>query len=286
MLFIFLLFSNFVACFGRIDMLITDMELLKANPMTSENVTEQTLQSIVFDEWSKIVGLCPGLDINANIQAQFDSSLVSTSTLAWASHTLLLKDFVWVPSIATIDYVGYDFIIGVNPSPVNGWHIGENCSDVSYRYDLRTVLRHEMLHGIGIGSSIRKSGSTWSVGHEFSGMCFPRYYDTLIEDREGNTVVDGCTFKKNLDGENIYINGVKLFNPTTYYAGSSISHHVYSGDLLYWQLPAMKCIQMQDKEFKILSQLGLDCLDSSQLPSNQYYPFLFLIPLALAVFLF
>jgi len=252
---------------ARVDMVQSDVEELRKHPMISHNMSEIQLQWIVIEEWSNLVGKCPELDPAANIHAVFDTSLVGTDVLAWASHTILLEDGVWIPSIATYDYMGHDFIIGVNPEPVNGWHSGTNCDDIGWRYDLRTVLRHEILHGIGIGSSITENG----VGHTSSGVCYPRHYDTLIEDSDGNTVVDGCTLS-DIKGKNVYINGVKLFNPAQFQRGSSLSHHVYAGHLMFYMLPPRKCLSIGNYEAKILDRMGLRCSGFELSGQQQIYP--------------
>ena len=248
-------------------MVQSDVEELRKHPMISHNMSEIQLQWIVIEEWSNLVGKCPELDPAANIHAVFDTSLVGTDVLAWASHTILLEDGVWIPSIATYDYMGHDFIIGVNPEPVNGWHSGTNCDDIGWRYDLRTVLRHEILHGVGIGSSITENG----VGHTSSGVCYPRHYDTLIEDSDGNTVVDGCTLS-DIKGKNVYINGVKLFNPAQFQRGSSLSHHVYAGHLMFYMLPPRKCLSIGNYEAKILDRMGLRCSGFELSGQQQIYP--------------
>jgi hypothetical protein len=253
---------------SRVDMTVSDVEELKKHPMKSYNVSEIQLQWIVIEEWAKMVASCPELDPGANIHAVFDNTLENTNVLAWASQTILLVDGIWIPSIATFDYMGYDFMIGVNPNPTNGWHISDDCSDIGWRYDLRSVLRHEILHGIGIGSSISKSGSTWSMGHVHNGQCYPRHYDTMIVDANGNNVVDGCTLS-DIQGKNIYIDGVKLFNPSIFNPGSSISHHVYPNELMFWMLPPMKCLDIGVHEAKILNRLGLRCSNFSLSAAKQ-----------------
>ena len=243
---------------ARVDMLQTDVELLNEHPMKPQNVTMDQLNTIITQEWLKMVAFCvPDLDITAKISASFDETLVGTNTLAWASSTLLLLNDVWQPSLTYSFYEGNDFVMGVNPMPPNGWYIGSidgDCSDISYRYDLRTVLRHEMVHGIGMGTSIRSN----SLGYYSGSRCYPTKYDTKIEDAFGNKVVDGCT-RKDITGKNLYVNGVKLFNPSTYLEGSSLSHHAFADQLMYWRLSPSRCMDLGSNELKILSGIGVDC---------------------------
>lgn len=273
---------------SRVDMLQVDFEYLNNHPIPQtlrHNVSAELLQDIIQDEWLKIVEVCPALDPTANIKAEFDDDLIGTNTLAWASQTLLLKDLsYWVPSISTADFFGHDFLIGVNPQPPNGWYTYENCANILYRYDLRTVLRHEMLHGVGIGSSIKKDGS-WSMGHFWNGICLPRYYDTQIEDMFGNNIVSGCTVQ-DITGKSVYINGVKLYNPYTYQQGSSLSHHTIQGKLMYYQISPMDCINLDTEEFKLLSGLGLDCHGTESNAPPVFHVWIILLPIILMLYLF
>lgn len=274
---------------SKVEMVQVDFEYLKEHSISAEmkqNVTDDILQHVVKDEWLKLVELCPGLDPNANIKASFDNTLIGSNTLAWASQSLLLKDLsYWVPSIATIDFFGHDFMIGVNPQPPNGWYTFESCDSISFRYDLRTVLRHEMLHGIGIGSSLRNNNG-WSVGHWWNSLCFPRYFDTLIVTKDNKHVVSGCTLTQDITGLNVYLDGVKLFNPAYYMQGSSLSHHVYEDHLLYYMLPPMKCLDYSDYEFKMLSALGLGCRGTASASSAVAFVSLELLPISLMLLLF
>lgn len=258
MLKIAIILSCFLSCYARVDMIQSDVEILKQHPMKPQNVSSDELKYIIEEEWMKMVAFCfPNLDANAKISASFDYSLLGTNTLAWASSTMLLLNDIWEPALTHTYYSGNDFLIGVNPMPPNGWYVANvvnDCSDISYRYDLRTVLRHEMMHGIGMGSSIRSN----YMGYTSNGKCYPTKYDTLIEDIGGNKVVDGCTLR-DISGKNVYINGVRLYNPTSYLEGSSLSHHAFANELMYWRLSPSICTDVGKNELKILSAVGVDC---------------------------
>lgn len=272
---------------SSVHMMQSDVELIREHPMEPLNVTDTELEFIIRQEWMKLVASCfPNLDPEAKISAQFDYTLVGTNTLAWASSTLLLLNDVWQPALTNTYYTGNDFLIGVNPLPPNGWYVGpmvDDCSDISYRYDLRTVLRHEMMHGIGVGSSFRSN----SLGYTSNGKCYPTKYDTMIEDSYGNKVVDGCTVTGSLFGKNIYINGVRLYNPSSYMAGSSLSHHAFAEELMYWRLSPSKCTSIGRNELKILSGIGVDCpLHPQYSGSQRIRPHLWplLVPLLLLLY--
>lgn len=270
--------------YSRVDMIQSDIEILKKHPMEPLNVTSTELQFIIEQEWMKMVASCfPNLDPAAKISASFDYTLVGTNTLAWASSTMLLLNNVWQPALTNTYYTGNDFLIGVNPLPPNGWYMGIDCSDISYRYDLRTVLRHEMMHGIGIGSSIRAN----SLGYTSNGKCYPTKYDTMIEYSDGNKVVDGCTIPNGIFGKNVYINGVRLYNPSNYLQGSSISHHAFENELMYWRLSPGKCTELGTRELKILSGIGVDCpLHPHYSGSQRIRPHLWLLLVPLLLLLY
>lgn len=284
-----LLYIQSVYC--RVEMVKVNFEMLSHHPIPLDmrhNVSDDMLSFIVKDEWLKLVSLCPELDPDANIKAEFDNTLIGTSTLAWASQTLLLSGVsYWVPSIATLDFFGHDFLIGVNPQPPNGWYTYEQCDSISYRYDLRTVIRHEMLHGIGVGSSLSRASGSWTLGHDWNGICFPRFFDTILTDKEGNKVVTGCTITQDVTGKNIYVNDVKIFNPSNFIQGSSMSHHVHEGNLMYYMLPPMECLELGTYEFKLLSGLGLNCPGTVSHASLMFADVsIILLPIMLILYLF
>ena len=128
------------------EMSYYNRETLRMHPMRAVTFDESLLKQIALEEWSDIAKMCPKLKLDADIDIGFDASLVDTDILAWNYHTLMLQGGILMPT--------QDMTIGVNPGVQNGWHLSDSCTDIGYRYDLRTVLRHELIHGIGMGSSI------------------------------------------------------------------------------------------------------------------------------------
>lgn len=227
-----------------------------------EHLTDGQLEVIINEEWTNIREQCPQIPKTPSISASFDSTLVNTYTLAWASQTLVLgSDLLWVPALLSgTTTSGYHFVIGVNPSPPNGWHSGTTCTDIGYRFDLRTVLRHELLHGLALASSITVTSNIWSLGHSFLGICYPRKYDTKIRDSNGNSIIGltGCVVG-DLTGKDLYMNGVPLYNPINFNQGSSISHHNHDGHLMYYATRSRTCMNLGEFEGKMLSALGVTC---------------------------
>lgn len=246
---------------SRVHMSKIDMDILIKHKINATELSNQELQWIANEEWNAITQLCPDLDSGASISVSFDDSLIGTSTLAWAAMTTINLNKSWVSSLATQKFSSYDFIIGVNPQPPNGWYTKKACDDITYQYDLRTVLRHELLHGLGLGSSLRYSSfSGWRVGYADSyGICHPRLFDTKIKDRNGNNIISGCNVLTNPQGISLYLGGVQLYNPYSYAQGSSFSHHNYINDLMYFSLPWGTCLELQENEIKMLHAVNVDC---------------------------
>lgn len=254
---LWLLILFFIPIRAVVQMEQSDWKYLESHPIKNRmSFDNSDLEKIVQEEWSKMTSLCPVLDKNANIHARIDESLQGTNTLAWASQTMFINNNMWFPALIDLFYNGYDFRIGVNPSPPNGWYDGD-CSDISYRYDLRTVIRHELLHGMGLASSI-SFGNSWQVGSYQSTFCFPRLFDTKIKDQNNNFVVSGCTIG-DITSKNLYVNDVQIYNPTKFNSGSSLSHHNYPGHLFYYRSEPMKCMYLSSYETRMLAEIGIHC---------------------------
>lgn len=240
----------------------TDLTQHKMAAESIEHLTDGQLTIIINEEWSHLRDLCPNIPHTPSMLAYFDNTLVGTFTLAWASQSLTLgSDLLWYPALLSgASTSGYQFIIGVNPSPPNGWYTGSSCTDIGYRFDLRTVLKHELLHGLALASSISIVSNTWTLGHAFLGICYPRLYDTKIQDSDGNSIVGltGCIVG-DLTGKDLYMNGVPLYNPLNFNSGSSISHHNYDGHLMYYAIRSKTCMDLGKYEALMLSELGVTC---------------------------
>ena len=257
-----------------LNMQYRDRMYLMTHPINKTYLRTDQLQDIANEEWSKLTDICPSLRKNISIDINFDSTLENTGTLAWNTHSMRLMN-------GALTSTRDDMTIGVNPHPANGWFYGENCTDISYRYDLRSVLRHEFLHGLGFASSIYKDNDLWTAGHSVWGSCYPTQFDTHIVDGGGNKVVHKCNLTENIQGKDVFINGVRLFNPDTYNP-SSFSHHYHDGGLMYWKLRPMRCMNIREDEIKMLSALGVQCLSTE---SDQQSVALLLVPLVLSLFL-
>lgn len=249
----------------------SDKALLESHPVEFHHVDFDALNTMVQQEYKEMQKQCNFPD--ANIEVEYDSSLIDTSVLAWASQNLNLVDRIWIPSLFSKPDAIH-FKLGFNPEPPNGWHIG-NCRYIRWKYDLRTVIRHEILHGVGLGSSIQYSNG-WSTGVNTGGFCFPRLYDTLIKDENNNPILNGCNMV-DISNKKLYIGDVELYHPSEFTAGSSLSHHNHPGHLFYYKSMPNTCMYISKYEASMLGFLGLKCSVS---PATIFAPTLstFLIP--------
>ena len=243
--------------------------------MHVEHVTSPSdinLTKITEETWGELRQSCPSLPKQPRINIYFDYALENTSILAFASQTLYLNsDAVWVSTIydsmkKKIDSTpgsANDMEIGFNPSPPNGWYVEEDCSNISYRYDLRTVLKHEILHGIIFAGSVREVNNAWIVGYSSFGVCYPRLYDTKIHFSDNTSILSvdkSCSLRTDkFPGYGLYIDGIELYHPYVYRAGSSISHHNYYNHLMYPSISPLMCLDLEHQEAVILGKLGMEC---------------------------
>lgn len=119
------------------------------------------------------------------------------------------------------------------------WHYG-NPEDIrSGYYDLTSTVLHELGHGIGFISTMRVSGSSGSYG---LGTPYKSIFDVYIENSVNRNLVDTAAYKNNtnqlytaLTSNSLFFvdksisygsnnDKPKLYAPTTYSSGSSISH--------------------------------------------------------------
>ena len=124
------------------------------------------------------------------------------------------------------------------------WYLGTDGNTPSTKYDLVTVVIHEICHGLGFYDSFDVTGTvgTWGLG------TLPMIYDTFIENINGVRLTDTLKIPNNstllenqLTGNQVYFNGpllrkyaasvtpnfasrARLYAPPTWDSGSSLSH--------------------------------------------------------------
>jgi len=131
-----------------------------------------------------------------------------------------------------------DLVLRIN-STVN-WYLGTdgNIPPNSQKFDLVTVVLHEICHGLGFFDSMNADGT---IGY-YGSASIPMVYDTFIEDVAGNKLTDTLQYlnystqlKTQLTGGKLWFNGpvlkkytsgskAKVYAPAVWDNGSSISH--------------------------------------------------------------
>jgi hypothetical protein len=129
-----------------------------------------------------------------------------------------------------------DLVLRINSSM--NWYLGTDGSTPSQKFDLVTVVIHEICHGLGFYDSMNTDGSLgwWGINS------FPMIYDTFIEDQLRRRLTDTLKYfnystelYQVLTGNMVFFNGpllsnftsgqrAKLYAPSVWDPGSSISH--------------------------------------------------------------
>jgi hypothetical protein len=128
-----------------------------------------------------------------------------------------------------------DISLAINSS-ISNWYYGTDGQTPVQKYDLVTVILHEICHGLGFYDSMNTNGT---FGYHAS---TPIIYDTFVEDIDGRKLTDTLSYSNfsaqlynSLTGGQVYFNGplfksytkglrAKLYAPPDWDPGSSISH--------------------------------------------------------------
>ena len=124
-------------------------------------------------------------------------------------------------------------------SDFSNWYFGIDGNTPADRYDLMSVVLHELGHGLGfIGSANVNASGEGSMG--LSG--FPIIYDRFVENAHGEKILDASLFPSpsvalagQLQSAQLFFNGVhvrasngnnsvRIYAPITWESGSSFSH--------------------------------------------------------------
>ena len=225
---------------------------IKAHPMPASSVSAlPDVHTIALDLWNELNHQCHFNEIDLDVE--YDDTIGDREILAYASRTLFLEGDRFVSgALSKEGYLG-SVRIRVNPNVPNGWYVDDGTCDSGYRYDLKTVLRHELLHGVGVSSSITPEGAGYYLGSH----CYPTMFDTLVENEQHEKVVDGC-MHTHTSGHSYYVGDVKLYNPPSFNLGSSMSHADAQG-LMWYSVPPMTCIGYDENVWKFLRALNASC---------------------------
>lgn len=213
------------------------------------------VEKIAGEVWNEISSLCTLNPVE--IHAQYNYVKFSKPefhyVLATASRTMFLIDHELQSGALNRYNLTGSIYIDINPYVPNGWNVDTGFCNIGNHYDLRTVLRHEILHGVGISSSITPE----NVGYTIGDFCYPYAFDNEMQTSSGKKVVSGCHLLTELHSDT-YVGGVKLYNPDRFSIGSSLSHSDHPG-ILFFGIPARQCLKFDDASLTMLNTLGAKC---------------------------
>lgn len=226
---------------------------LKAHPQAVSPMPN--VPKIAQELWDNLKESC---DFNeVEIDAAYDYNIFSKppylNVLAFASRTMWLINNTWVSTaMSGSDRLKGSIYIRVNPYVPNGWYEDDGSCEIGNRFDLKSVLRHELLHGVGLSSSIYPP----SVGYYIRDQCYPFKMDTKITDSSGNFIVKGCNITTSTSIR-MYVNNIELYNPTDFQPGSSYSHS--KEGIMFYAIPSRQCLEIDDTALRMLNGLGAQC---------------------------
>lgn len=118
------------------------------------------------------------------------------------------------------------------------WHYGTTTQTPAGKYDLMSIVLHEIGHGLGITHAYTVSGGQGLISTGFSNA--PGVYETNIENTLGENLVNeyqqpSTTLGTQLTSESLFYDGAfvlganlnqraRIYAPSVYSAGSSIAH--------------------------------------------------------------
>ena len=176
---------------------------------------------------------------------------IATNTLATSGAKKVYKNFtnapikeVWYPSalaesIAGVNLNGTEADISINVNKNISWSFDTDGTRQAFKYDLMTVILHEIAHGLGFTTSIKLAGTNetqaqWGI----EGL--PLIYDIFSQRSNGqvltNTAIIGnpsVQLKAAITSQDVFFkisNGPlakdfpKMYAPTTFRSGGTLSH--------------------------------------------------------------
>lgn len=185
------------------------------------------------------------------IRINADWASLEANTLGSAGAATLYRDFAgstrtgtWYPVALAERLAGEELnpvqepdIVAIFNSNIN-WYYGTDGNTPSGQYNLVSVVLHEIAHGLGFFSSFTIEGNAGFGGEQN----FPFIYDTFIEDRSQQRLVDMALFPNGsarlataLTSDNLFFDAPvpdgssrqslpRLYAPFNFRQGSSISH--------------------------------------------------------------
>lgn len=210
---------------------------------------QRSFQAAV-DIWANLITSPVPIRIRAVWRA-IDSGTSGGTILGQASPGDFTRNFpgqqkagTWYP-IALAEKIAGQELNSINEPDITAefnssapWYLGL-AAPPSNQFDFTSVVLHELCHGLGFTSSFRESGTNGAWGF---GTGSPFAYDHFIENGGSQLLINTSNFanpsvplKDQLTSDNLFFNSpsatavnndtkAKVYAPTTYEGGSSISH--------------------------------------------------------------
>ncbi|MCS7018385.1 MAG: T9SS type A sorting domain-containing protein [Cytophagales bacterium] len=199
------------------------------------------------DIWSRLISSPVPIRIRAIWEPNNRANVLGSATSNGFYRSPFLPRFpVWYPVALAEKLLGQELngedadIIANFNSNNNNWYFGTDANPPRDKWDLTSVVLHEIGHGLGFVSSFQfESGRNFGRWGE-SG--FPFVYDLFVENARGESLLDSTLFRNNsaalgreLTSGQVVFQGAPvrranlgvpapLFAPTPWQQGSSISH--------------------------------------------------------------
>jgi hypothetical protein len=216
------------------------------------NVTYSNFPNDAKDAFQAAVDVWQGLLISKvpiKITANWDA--ITSNTLATSGAKKVYKNFtnvpirdVWYPSalaesIAGANLNGTEADIAITVNKNISWSFDTDGTRQAFKYDLMTVILHEIAHGLGFTTSMKLAGTNetqaqWGI----EGL--PLIYDIFSQRSNGevltNTAIIGnpsTQLKAAITSADVFFkisNGLlskdypKMYAPTTFRSGGTLSH--------------------------------------------------------------
>ncbi|MCE5347423.1 MAG: T9SS type A sorting domain-containing protein [Bacteroidales bacterium] len=196
-----------------------------------ESVLPPETDVTIFATWAKIAK--SGVLANSSITSYATGSYIDALD-PYAFYPVALAEKIYGNSLNT-DSEG-DITLTVNSSI--SWYLGTNGITPITKYDLVTVVLHEICHGLGFFDTMSAGTTTGTYGSS----SVPFIYDKFIENLKGKKLTDTLLFdnpsealRSELISGKLYFNGpllmnytsnkrAKIYAPSTFDSGSSICH--------------------------------------------------------------
>ncbi len=249
------------------------------------NPQAQAAFQYAVDIWAGLLDSSVAIDLQAN----WTDLGAASGILGSASSNSITRDFPGAPAVGTwfanaladrracadrITAQTYEIVANFN-SAFTDWYFGTDGLVPVNKWDLATVVLHELGHGLGFAGSMQYDDGSAANGTECAGTAgqgcwgfgtgFPMIYDRFVEDPSTVSLLNTATYPNpsaalgtrltgnvnSLRWNGLYgiagNGGTKpvLYSPTTWQGGSSYSHFdqsTYATELMKPALPPQTAI--------------------------------------------